>query len=218
MSKDVKDEVNSTEPENTATDAAAMENTETPGAHAAEPGEAAEAPAPSTEPEADLSTLLQKVDDLAAEANAHRDRYLRAVADLENYRKRAIREKEEARRSANHRLIEDLLPILDNFSLGLQSARQHEGGEVFAEGFQMILTQMRNMLKEHGIEELHPLEEPFDPNFHEAVGMLPHEEIAEGHIVEVHRVGYKIQDRLLRPAAVMLSSGPAPVEAGSSEA
>lgn len=159
----------------------------------------------------DLSALLDKLNQAAEEVNAHKERYLRTVADLENYRKRALREKEEARKQATCGLLEDLLPIMDNFKLGLQSAGQHEGGNVFAEGFKMILNQMDSVLKQNGLEEINPDGAVFDPNFHESIAHLPSDSVKDGHILEVHRIGYKIQERLLRPAQVVVSSG-APAE------
>lgn len=182
-------------------------------------GEAKEA-APAQAEEADsvnLSELLRKLDEATAEISEQKERYLRTVADLENYRKRSLREKEEARRQANVGLMEDLLPVLDNFQLGLKSAEQHEGGAVFAEGFRMILSQLESALKQNGLEEINPGQELFDPNFHEAVAHIPHESVADGYIVEVHRVGYGLRGRLLRPAVVVISSG-APAEPSGEEA
>lgn len=155
----------------------------------------------------EFSELVKKLDEATAEVAEQKERYLRTVADLENYRKRSLREKEEARRQANFGLVEDLLPVLDNFKLGLKSAEQHEGGAVYAEGFRMILTQMESALKQNGLEEIKPDNAVFDPNFHEAVAHIPHDEIEDGHIVEVQRIGYKLHERLLRPAAVIISSG-----------
>jgi molecular chaperone GrpE len=164
----------------------------------------------------EVGALLQKLDQATAEATSHKERYLRTVADLENYRKRAIREKEEARRQATYSIVEDLLPVLDNFKLGLKSAQSHEGGAVFAEGFQMILTQMESALRQNGVEEVNPEGQVFDPNFHEALAHVHHDDIADGHVIEVQRVGYKLHERLLRPAAVIISSGPqAPAETES---
>jgi molecular chaperone GrpE len=168
--------------------------------------EVAEAPELSAE---ELSGLLQKLDEATAEVNSHKERYLRTVADLENYRKRAVREKEEARKQATCSILEDVLPVLDNFKLGLKSAEDHEGGKVFAEGFKMILTQMESALKQNGLEEINPVGEPFDPNFHESIAHFPHDSVEDGHIIEVHRIGYKIKERLLRPSQVVVSSGPA---------
>ena len=176
--------------------------------------EQAETAAEQAESGGDVGELLRKLDEATAEITSQKERYLRTVADLENYRKRAIREKDEARRQANCSLLEDLLPVLDNFRLGLKSAEQHEGGAVFAEGFRMILTQMEGALRSNGLEEIQPQGAAFDPNFHECVAHLPHESVPEGHVIEVHRVGYRIYERLLRPATVIVSSG-APTNGGA---
>ena len=160
------------------------------------------------------SKLLEQLETLTAEANGYRDRALRAVAELENYRKRAIREKDESRKYANQDLMETFLPLLDNFSMGLQAAQQHEAGKAFAEGFAMVLTQVNGWLESNGIACLNPVGEAFDPNLHESVAHLEHAEIPDGHVIEVNRVGYSLHDRLLRPAVVVVSKGPA----GTSEA
>jgi molecular chaperone GrpE len=177
---------------------------------AAAPGEQATAmPEAAAKGSGDeIGALLKKLDEVTAEVAEQKERYLRTVADLENYRKRALREKEEVRRQANCGIVEDLLPVLDNFKLGLKSAESHEGGAVFAEGFRMILGQMESALKQNGLEEINPDNGPFDPNFHEAVAHVPHAEVRDGEIIEVHRIGYKLHERLLRPAAVLISSGP----------
>ncbi|NBD37279.1 MAG: nucleotide exchange factor GrpE [Verrucomicrobia bacterium] len=163
------------------------------------------------------SGLLQKLDEAVAEANANKERYLRTVADLENYRKRAVREKEEARKQAASSLMEDLLPVLDNFQLGLKSAEMHEGGGAFAEGFRMVLKQLESTLTENGLTPIQPEGEVFDPNYHESVAHLSHDEVPEGHVIEVQRVGYRLQERLLRPASVVVSSGPPREDNSSAE-
>ena len=165
----------------------------------------------------EISELLAKLEETTAEVVTQKERYLRTVADLENYRKRAVRDKDEARRQANCGLVEDLLPVLDNFKLGLKSADEHEGGAAFAEGFRMILTQMEAALKQNGLEEISPEGGLFDPNFHESVAHIPHETVADGHIIEVHRIGYKLHERLLRPAAVIVSSGAPPATEENSQ-
>jgi molecular chaperone GrpE len=179
--------------------------------------EAASVEQPSTEesvvPEEGLSNedpakLFAQLDALTEEANSHRDRALRAVAELENYRKRALREKDDARKFANQVLMENFLPILDNFSLGLQAAEQHEAGKAFAEGFAMVLSQINSWLESSGVECLDPVGEEFDPNLHESVAHLTHAEVPDGHIIEVNRVGYRLHSRLLRPAVVVVSKGP----------
>ncbi|MDP0500323.1 MAG: nucleotide exchange factor GrpE [Verrucomicrobiota bacterium JB022] len=155
------------------------------------------------------SQLLQQLEQVTAEAEENQRRYLRAVADLENYRKRAMREKDEARRYGAENLAGDLLPVLDNFTLGLQAASQHEAGKVFAEGFAMVQTQIRQVLESNGIQSINPVGEAFDPHRHESLAYQPSEEVEEGNVIAVHRVGYQLHDRLLRPASVVVSSGPA---------
>lgn len=159
-------------------------------------------------PQDPVSELLKKLDEQSAEAKAAKERYLRTVADLENFRKRAIREKDDVRLSAKVGLVEDLLPVLDNFRLGLESAASHEGGEAFVEGFKMVLNQLEGVLETNGVESLVPAGELFDPNLHEAVSHAPSDSVAEGRVLDVHRAGYRMQGRLVRPATVVVSSGP----------
>jgi molecular chaperone GrpE len=165
----------------------------------------------------DLSELYAKLDSLTAEANAHRDRALRAAAELENYRRRALREKEETRKFASQNLFDGFLPILDNFHVGLEQAREHEAGKAFADGFAMIVSQIEGWLRSNGVERLEPKGEAFDPNLHEALAHLPHAEVPEHHVIDVTRVGYRLHDRLLRPAAVIISSGPPSAGPSTSE-
>lgn len=156
----------------------------------------------------EISELMAKLDEATAEAAQAREAHLRCLADLENVRRRAARERDEARRLAAAAVIEDFLPVLDNFSLGLQSAQAHEGGAVFAQGFAMILGQFRQLLSQHGVEEINPQGQPFDPNAHESISQVADARVPEGHVVSVQRVGYRMGERLLRAASVVVSSGP----------
>ena len=138
-----------------------------------------------------------------------RDLYLRSQADLDNYRKRAARETEDARRYANLSLLERLLPVLDNFELGLDAARQAGGAENILQGMSMVQKQLQDFLRESGVESIDAVGAEFDPNLHEALGQEPGNDVPEGIVTRQLRRGYKLKDRLLRPAAVMVSSGPA---------
>ncbi len=138
-----------------------------------------------------------------------RDLYLRSQADLDNYRKRATREIEDARRYANLSLLERLLPVLDNFELGLDAARQSPGAENILQGMSMVQKQLQDFLRESGAEPIEAVGAEFDPNLHEALGQEPSDEAPEGVITRQLRRGYKLKDRLLRPSAVMVSKGPA---------
>ncbi len=162
-----------------------------------------------------LGELLEKYEALSVsleeekkKAEDFQTKYLRAVADLENFRKRAVREKEELYRLALGNFAEEFFPVIDNFKLGMASAENHPEAKVVSEGFKMVYGQMLDVFKNHKIEEIDPAGQDFDPQFHESVAHEPHESIEENKVVQTVRVGYKINDRLLRAAAVTVSSGP----------
>lgn len=147
------------------------------------------------------------------EAADNYDRYVRAVADLENFRRRTTREKEELRQFAASRVLEDLMPVMDNLSLALKAAKQ-PGAEssVLAGGVEMVLAQLKTALGNHGLKEVDPLGQPFDANFHESVSAQPSMEVPEGNVLSVVRTGFVLNGRLLRPATVVVSSGAAKQE------
>jgi molecular chaperone GrpE len=142
------------------------------------------------------------------EAAAAQDRYLRAVADLENFRRRTVREKEELRAFAAARVIEELLPVLDNLALGLTAAKAPKADlSTLVGGIEMVATQLKSALGNHGLKEINPVGQAFDPNQHEAISQQPSADVPEGRVVQVVRAGYSLNGRLLRPASVVVSSG-----------
>lgn len=147
------------------------------------------------------------VTSLQAEADRYKDLALRAQADFDNYRKRAAREKEDAIRFANNNLLERLLPVLDNFELGMGAARGTPGAEAIVNGMSMVQKQMEDFLREHGVTPIDATGEKFDPHHHEALGHEASAEVPEGHVVRQLRRGYKLKDRLLRAANVFVSKG-----------
>jgi len=164
----------------------------------------------------DLNSLISELDRVTTALDEEKgktaemqSRYLRSVADLENYRKRALKEKEELAKIAVGNFVEDLLPVLDNFKLGMKAADSHPEAKVVSDGFQMVLGQFLDVLKDKGIEEIVPDGKEFDPQFEECVSHLPNDEVPENHVIETIRAGYKIKDRLIRAATVVVSSGPA---------
>jgi molecular chaperone GrpE len=159
---------------------------------------------PTNESAPELSELEQAKND-AAEMKV---RYLRAVADLENYRKRITREKQEIIRSAAANVVESLLPVLDNMKLGLQAAENHPEAKDVTYGFKMVDDQLKKSLSEQGLEELLPDGEPFDPNLHECIAHQPSNDVKEDFIIQTVRSGYRLNDRLIRAANVIVSSGP----------
>ena len=144
----------------------------------------------------------------AEEVAKFRDIALRAQAELDNYRKRVIREKEDAIRYANLSLLERLLPVVDNFELGLDAAKTATDAQSIALGLSMVQKQLVDFLKDSGAEVITTEGVAFDPNLHEAVSHQPHASIPDGHIIQQLRKGYKLKDRLLRPATVIVSKGP----------
>lgn len=138
-----------------------------------------------------------------------KDIALRARADLDNFRKRMSQEMADARKFANAGLLEELLPILDNFQLGLQAAQNDAGAKNLLIGLNMVAGQLQSFLRENGVEEIPAIGRPFDPNVHEAVGQQPSPDVPEGLIISQARRGFKLRDRLLRPATVVVSTGPA---------
>lgn len=170
--------------------------------------------APSSAPEEKPAALPESdpVAELAlakAEAAANYDKFMRTAADLENFRRRALREKDELRQLATARVVEDVLPALDNLALGLAAAKQPNADlKSLVGGIDMVLAQLRGALANHGLKEINPAGQPFDPHQHEAISHAPSADVKEEHVVTVVRTGYSLNGRLLRPASVIVSSGP----------
>jgi len=176
-------------------------NAETPsGSEPAKEGNAAPA---STQKDDIQEQMLQ----LKAERDKYKDIALRSVADLDNYRKRMAREKDEAIRFANASFLERLIPILDNFELGLQAAKASGGQSAVVDGMSMVSRQLQDFLTSCGIETVDATGQPFNPNVHEAIAQEEDPEIEEGHVIRQLRKGYRLKDRLIRPANVVVSKG-----------
>jgi molecular chaperone GrpE len=156
----------------------------------------AETPQPTAE-----EKLKQEVAEL-------KDRLLRGQADWDNARKRILREKEEAVRYASEALLEKLLPVLDNFEMGMQAAQSAADAKSISQGFEMVLKQFQQVLKDAGVEPVDAVGHPFDPHRHEALGHQESDEHPEGHVIMQTRKGYKLKDRLLRPASVFVAGTP----------
>lgn len=170
-----------------------------------EPAATPAAATPASPPAQDEQLAAAKKDAAAAQ-----ERYLRAVADLENFRKRTVRDKEELRQFANSGLMEDLIPVLDNLGLGLAAARtQQTDGKSIADGVTLVMEQLKSTLTRHGLKEVNPAGQTFDPNQQECIAHQPSNDFASEKVMQVVRLGYTLNGRLLRPASVIVSSGPA---------
>lgn len=158
-------------------------------------------------PEADLATQLAAA---KSEAAANYDKFMRTAADLENFRRRTVREKDELRTIATGRVLEDVFPVLDTLGLALSAAKQPNADvKTLVGGVEMVLTQLKAALASHGLKEINPAGQAFDPHQHEAISHQPSAEVKEEHVLNVVRAGYSLNGRLLRPASVVVSSGPA---------
>ena len=166
-------------------------------------------PAPDANIEQDLATEVDQLATLSKTVAALQDKLLRTQADFDNYRKRMAREKEEAVKYANADLLETLLPVIDNFELGLQVAGSATDAKSVAQGMQMVKVQLQRFLDEQGVTEVESVGKKFDPHLHDAVSQQESAEHEDGVIVSQQRKGYKLKDRLLRPATVVVAHRPA---------
>jgi molecular chaperone GrpE len=159
--------------------------------------------------EKDEESAQERLETKLSEAYGKQDnlqnKYLRVHADLENIKKRAIREREDAVQRTRSQLIGDLLPIIDSFKMGLSEASKHIEAKNYVEGFSMATNQLESLLNEYGLSVIEPTNETFDPKFHEAISYEESEEFQDGVVIKTVRSGYKLGEKLLRPASVVLS-------------
>ena len=170
------------------------------------------APAQTTVP-AEAPLTAEQIEELklkAAKADEHWDRLLRTTADLENFKKRAARERQEAIKFANASLLEKLIPALDNLEMALAAANNAESHSIesLKTGIAMIYNQLKAALADTGLEEIDATNQPFDPNLHEAVSHQESADVPEGQVLQQLRKGYKLRERLIRPATVVVARRP----------
>jgi len=159
-----------------------------------------------------LELLRAQLADAETRATAARDAQLRAVAELENVRKRAEREITNGVRYGSERLLADLLGVCDSLELGLKAVGTPDAGtpaEKLVEGMRLTQQQLVQVLTKHGVSEISPRGEPFDPNLHEAMTMVPSDQLPPNHVLDVMQKGYRLHERLLRPAMVVVTRAPA---------
>jgi len=174
-------------------------------AESAETVEEGEEPGP-VDPIESLETELETARQVAGEA---RQDMLRMQADVENLRKRLVREHEKGRRRTLERFMNDLLPVRDSLERGLEAATDPAATvEALKEGKQLIMKMLTKAMGDHGLQTIDPAGEPFDPEKHEAMTMLPSAEHDENTVIEVLEKGYQLHDRLIRPAKVVVSRKP----------
>lgn len=162
--------------------------------------------APQDKPEA-LETALRDAE----------ERYVRLYADFENFKRRASREREEVRRSTTESIVSKLIPVLDNFEMALQAIQQPGTPmQTVQVGVEMILGQLKSTFTDLGVEEVDALGKPFDPTLHDAVSQQETHEIPEGQVTQQTRKGYRLRERLIRPASVVVAKAPGDASEGES--
>ena len=179
---------------NKADNAQADASTEQPAEAAEKPAESAEA-APSAE-----EVLKQQLADAT-------DRNLRLMAEFDNFRRRSAKEQLDIIETANGKLLEKLSEVQDNFERAFASENKAKDLDAFEKGMQMIYNQFAKILTDAGLEQIDPTGAEFNPNMHEALMQQPSETIPEGHVVTVFQKGYKLKNKILKTAKVIVSSG-----------
>lgn len=174
-------------------------------------GEAPAAPAEAAVPESD------PLESARTEAAKNWDLYLRERAELENFRKRTQRDKEEFRLFTRKELLLEVLPVLDNLERALSHAGQSGDSQGLLEGVTMTVTQFRKVIEDFGARPIHAIGAPFDPNLHQAMAQVETAEQPPGTVVSEFQRGYLLQERLLRPALVVVAKAPSDAPAATQE-
>lgn len=157
----------------------------------------------------EYEALNAKLTEAEAAAAAARDAQLRALAELDNVRKRAEREIDSARKFGTERVLGDLLSINDSLELGIKAAGNPDASaKSIGEGMTLTHGQLLKFFEKHGISIVDPAGQPFNPDFHEAVSAVPSTDVAPNHVINVLQKGYRLHDRLLRPAMVIVAKAP----------
>ncbi len=168
-------------------------------------------PSPIAEPsqaEEELTCLRQALEEKSREAEANHDRALRAAAELENFKKRTQREREEYIRFANESLLREILPVLDNFDRALEAARAGSEAQGVVAGVELIQRELLKVLEKFGVTPYNALGQPFDPERHEAVRRVVRPDAPDMTVVEETQRGYLLNGRVLRPAMVVVAVPP----------
>lgn len=147
--------------------------------------------------------------DWARECELHKDRYVRLMAEFENFRRRTAKENFELVAAANAKLVGRLTDVLDNFELAFDPRHKAGSVEDFEKGIRLIYNKFREILSDEGLEEINPAGQAFDPNLHEALMQQPSDTVPENHVVQVLQKGYKAKSRILKHAKVIVSQGKA---------
>ena len=156
----------------------------------------------------EVEDLRQQLAAKELEAKTNYDRFMRQAAELDNFKKRASREREDAVRFANESLIKDLLPVIDNLERAVAHASGGGNGNPIVEGVEMVLKGLLDALAKHGVTQISAVGQPFDPTMHEAMAQVESQTHQPNSVVDELHKGYTLRDRLLRPALVSVAKAP----------
>jgi len=172
-------------------------------------GTTAESGVPGADPDDPVEQLESELQAARIEAAEAKENMLRMQADMENLRKRLVREHEKSRLRTLEHFMSDLLPVRDSLERGLEAANDPAATiEALTEGKQLIMKMLAKAMGDHGLQTIDPVGEPFDPEKHEAMTMLTSDQHPENTVIDVIEKGYQLHDRLIRPAKVVVSRKP----------
>ena len=154
-------------------------------------------------PEKNADSLEAQLEDAQAKATENWDHFIRAKAEMDNLRRRSIKDVENAHKYGTEKFVTELLPVIDGMSMGL--AVEDASAESLREGMEMTLKMLEKMMEKLGIEEINPLNEKFDAAKHQAMTMQPSADVEPNTVIAVMQKGYSLNERLIRPAMVMVS-------------
>lgn len=174
--------------------------------HETEAAEAVSDQASSEEASESPDAVNQQLEQLKQQAEENHQRFLRAQADFDNYRRRTMKEKEEFAKYASLKLIEQLLPVVDNFERALAVGKDNKDVDALTKGIDMIFRQLDQVLAGEGLKPMETVGAPFNPEYHQAIMQVESDEHEEGIVVEEVQKGYMLKDKVLRPAMVKVSS------------
>ncbi len=217
----VKDQANDESDDNTSDQDALFEISETSKSNACDDETVDIAPEKGKEPiseekKKEDSTLdKKKIEELSGQLEAANDKYLRLMAEFDNFKRRSAKEYERMIEAANEKLMKDITEVRENFERAFKS---NASGDKFLEGMRLIFAKLNTILQKHGLETYAEAGQKFDPELHDALMRMPHDKIEEGHVVEVHERGYKLKGNIIKHAKVVVSSGKPPKKETEDEA
>ncbi|MFD2671584.1 nucleotide exchange factor GrpE [Marinicrinis sediminis] len=174
--------------------------------HEPETAEQAEAQEDTADANSEETDAGSENSQLQAALEEQKDRYLRLQAEFDNFRRRSRQEKEETAKYASSKVMEQLLPIVDNFERAVNSSNSSDDYDALKKGLDMILRQLGQLMEQEGIKPIEAVGQPFNPELHQAVMQVESEDHEEGIVVEELQKGYMLKDKIIRPAMVKVSS------------